>query len=106
MLLNCQVVRPMLSRLSRAVAALKTQMVRNLPQTISSRLAGLISSVSMVPRSFSPAQRSTAGYRAPAMLHITSTKGKTIVRILNKSSATRLLPGLACSGSQTWKASS
>ena len=39
-------------------------MVRNLPQTISSRLAGLISRVSMVPRSFSPAHRSMAGYRA------------------------------------------
>ena len=51
----------MLSRLSKAVVALKTQMVRNLPQTISSRLAGLMSSVSMVPRSFSPAVMSMAG---------------------------------------------
>ncbi len=51
----------MLNRLTRAVPALKNQMVRNLPITISSRPAGVISSVSMVPRSFSPAQRSTAG---------------------------------------------
>ncbi len=35
--------------------------VKNLPRTISDRLAGLISRVSIVPRSFSPAQRSTAG---------------------------------------------
>ena len=35
--------------------------VRNLPSTISARDAGLISRVSIVPRSFSPAQRSTAG---------------------------------------------
>ena len=60
-LLNCQVLTPMLARLSSVVAALKTQMVRNLPQTISSRLAGVMSSVSIVPRSFSPAHRSTAG---------------------------------------------
>ncbi len=60
-LVRNHVVRPMLTRLSNAVAALKTQIVRNLPQTISSRLAGLMSSVSIVPRSFSPAQRSTAG---------------------------------------------
>ena len=66
----------MLSRLSRAVPPLKTQMVRNLPRTISSRPAGLMSSVSMVPRSFSPAHRSTAGYRAPASDHITSMNGK------------------------------
>ena len=75
----------MLSRLSRAVAALKTQMVRNLPQTISSRLAGLMSSVSIVPRSFSPAHRSTAGYSAPASDHITRMNGNMRSSRLNKS---------------------
>ena len=33
----------------------------NFPITISARSAGLMSKVSIVPRSFSPAQRSTAG---------------------------------------------
>src|SRR5438034_962719 len=65
-LLNKRVVTPMLARFRSAVAALNTQIVRNLPQTISSRLAGLMSNVSMVPRSFSPAHKSTAGYSAPA----------------------------------------
>src|ERR1700736_298223 len=75
-LLKAQVLMPMLARFQRVVEPLKSQMVRNLPQTISSRLAGLISRVSMVPRSFSPAQTSTAGYRAPASDHMTSMNGK------------------------------
>src|SRR5690242_19317841 len=85
-----QVVRPMLSRLSNAVAALKTQMVRNLPQTISSRLAGLMSNVSMVPRSFSPAHRSTAGYSAPANDHMTRMNGKMRTSMSSRSSEARL----------------
>ena len=54
-------VRPMLTRFSRAVITLASMTVRNLPSTISDRLAGLISRVSIVPRSFSPAHRSMAG---------------------------------------------
>ena len=44
-----------------AVDALNSITVRNLPSTISVRAAGQISSVSIVPRSFSPAARSIAG---------------------------------------------
>ena len=44
-----------------AVEMLKSITVRSLPQTISDRSAGLLSKVSRVPRSFSPAHRSTAG---------------------------------------------
>ena len=66
-------VTPMLAGFNKAVAALKTQMVRNLPQTISGRLAGLMSSVSMVPRSFSPTVTSRAGAMQP-------TKVRKIIR--------------------------
>ena len=52
---------PMLSRFNTAVAMLNSMTVSSLPQTISLRSAGLLSSVSSVPRSFSPAHRSTAG---------------------------------------------
>ena len=96
----------MLSRLSRAVAALKTQIVRNLPQTISSRLAGLMSSVSIVPRSFSPAHRSTAGYSAPASDHITRMNGKTREKKLNRSVLARSAAGPRGSGSSILKGSS
>ena len=54
-------VSPMLTRLSRAVVMLASITVRNLPSTISVRDAGLRSRVSIVPRSFSPAQRSIDG---------------------------------------------
>ena len=39
--------------------------IRNFPSTMSTRATGLHSRVSMVPRSFSPAVRSIAGYIAP-----------------------------------------
>ena len=39
--------------------------IKNFPKTISTRATGLHSSVSIVPRSFSPAVRSIAGYIAP-----------------------------------------
>ena len=51
----------MLTRLSSAVAMLNVITVSSLPHTISLRAAGLESSVSSVPRSFSPAHRSIAG---------------------------------------------
>ncbi len=54
-------VMPRLNRLSTAVAMLNSIIVSSLPQTISLRSAGLLSSVSSVPRSFSPAHKSTAG---------------------------------------------
>ncbi len=54
-------VRPMLTRFRSAVVMLASITVKNLPRTISVRLAGLRRSVSIVPRSFSPAQRSMAG---------------------------------------------
>ena len=58
---SCTPVRPMLTRLRSAVITLARSTVRNFPITISGRVAGLMSRVSIVPRSFSPAQRSTAG---------------------------------------------
>ena len=51
----------MLAMFSRAVAMLASMTVKNFPTTISTRLAGLMSRVSIVPRSFSPAHRSIAG---------------------------------------------
>ena len=54
-------VKPRLIRFNSAVAALNVITVSSLPHTISVRSAGLESSVSSVPRSFSPAHRSTAG---------------------------------------------
>jgi hypothetical protein len=39
--------------------------MRNLPSTMSTRATGLHRSVSIVPRSFSPAVKSIAGYMAP-----------------------------------------
>ena len=51
----------MLTTFNTAVTMLKSMMVTSLPSTISLRRAGLERSVSRVPRSFSPAQRSTAG---------------------------------------------
>ena len=39
--------------------------IRNFPITMSTRATGLQSSVSIVPRSFSPAVKSIAGYIAP-----------------------------------------
>ena len=56
-----QPVRPMLRRFSTAVTMLKSMTVASLATTISLRPAGLHKSVSNVPRSFSPAQRSMAG---------------------------------------------
>ena len=62
---NCaktsQPVIPRLKRFKTAVAVLKSMIVRSFPSTISVRSAGLESRVSSVPRSFSPAHRSTAG---------------------------------------------
>ena len=52
--------------------------IRNLPNTMSTRATGLQSSVSIVPRSFSPAVRSIAGYIAPVkqrMMMRYGTKG-------------------------------
>ena len=57
----CLPVRPMLPTLRTAVVQLKSMTVKNLPRTISERVAGQMSSVSIVPRSFSPATRSIAG---------------------------------------------
>ncbi len=54
-------VTPTLIRFNTAVTMLKSIIVSNLPSTISLRWAGLESKVSRVPRSFSPAHRSTAG---------------------------------------------
>jgi hypothetical protein len=54
-------VSPKLPRLSSAVTILNVITVSSLPHTISRRDAGLVSKVSSVPRSFSPAHRSTAG---------------------------------------------
>ena len=51
----------MLRRFKAAVTPLKSMIVSSFPNTISLRWAGLESNVSNVPRSFSPAQRSTAG---------------------------------------------
>ena len=59
--ITIQPVIPTLTRFSTAVIMLKSIIVSNLPTTISLRCAGLQSSVSKVPRSFSPAHRSTAG---------------------------------------------
>ena len=65
MLVTCEAiwmpVKPMLTRFNSAVVMLATITVRNLPRTISVRLAGERSRVSIVPRSFSPAQMSIAG---------------------------------------------
>ena len=58
---TAQPVIPMLTKFSAAATMLKSMIVNSLPTTISLRWAGLLSSVSRVPRSFSPAQRSTAG---------------------------------------------
>ena len=54
-------VSPMLTRFRSAVVMLASITVKNLPRTTSVREAGLSSRVSIVPRSFSPAQRSMAG---------------------------------------------
>ncbi len=54
-------VTPTLTRFKTAVAMLKAMIVSSLPSTISLRSAGLLNKVSSVPRSFSPAHRSTAG---------------------------------------------
>ena len=54
-------VMAMLSRFSSEVAELNPMIVSSLPRTISLRSAGLLNRVSSVPRSFSPAHRSTAG---------------------------------------------
>src|ERR1700676_1600915 len=50
-----------------AVAKEAENTSRNFPQTRSSREIGLERMVSIVPRSFSPAVRSMAGYIAPVM---------------------------------------
>ncbi len=55
----------MTERMAVAKEAEKTS--RNFPQTKSRREIGLERMVSMVPRSFSPAVRSMAGYIAPVM---------------------------------------
>ena len=54
-------VKPMLARFNSDVAMLNSITVSIFPATISDRSAGLESSVSSVPRSFSPAHRSMAG---------------------------------------------
>jgi hypothetical protein len=50
-----------------AVAREAEKTSRNLPRTRSKREMGLERMVSMVPRSFSPAVRSMAGYMAPVI---------------------------------------
>ena len=50
---------------SAIVAREPVSTIRNLPSTMLSRFTGLHSSASIVPRSFSPAVRSIAGYIAP-----------------------------------------
>ena len=60
-LMKNQPVAPTATRFNVTVATLNNMIVSSLPHTISVRSAGLESSVSSVPRSFSPAQRSTAG---------------------------------------------
>ena len=59
----------MLTRFRSAVITLASITVRNLPRTISARLAGLISRVSIVPRSFSPAHRSIGRVKRPGQRH-------------------------------------
>ncbi len=63
------VVAARLAERGLAPAAIKpieaVRTMRNLPSTMLMRLTGLQSSVSIVPRSFSPAVRSMAGYMAP-----------------------------------------
>ena len=54
-------VTPKLAMFNSDVAMLKSITASSLPVTISERWAGLHSSVSKVPRSFSPAHRSMAG---------------------------------------------
>jgi hypothetical protein len=58
-------VTPIEIRASTIAPSEPVSTMRNLPSTISTREAGLHSSVSIVPRSFSPAVRSIAGYIAP-----------------------------------------
>ena len=50
---------------SRAVASDAVNTVKNFPMASAPRETGLARMVSMVPRSFSPAVRSMAGYMAP-----------------------------------------
>ena len=56
-----EAVKHMHDRFNNAVAMLNAITVNNLPHTMSMRSAGLLSKVSRVPRSFSPAQISIAG---------------------------------------------
>ena len=58
-------VRPIESSRQAIAASDPVSTIRNLPSTRSTRATGLQSSVSIVPRSFSPAVRSIAGYIAP-----------------------------------------
>ena len=55
-----EIVRPRLTMLARAAAMEIDHTARNLPTTISVERSGAQSSVCIVPRSFSPAVRSTA----------------------------------------------
>ena len=58
---------------SVAVASDAVSTTRNFPKTRCVRSMGLERMVSMVPRSFSPAVKSIAGYIAPVM-HIRMTR--------------------------------
>ena len=64
----------MLARLSREPSNPTANTARYLPRTISRLAAGLTSSVSSVPRSFSPAARSSAGWNGNVTANSTSMK--------------------------------
>ena len=58
-------LRPIETRESTMVVTEAVITMKNFPSTMFTRRTGLHRSVSMVPRSFSPAVRSIAGYIAP-----------------------------------------
>src|SRR5690606_20203846 len=58
-----------------AVPSEKVKTTKNFPNTNVTRETGLHNSVSIVPRSFSPAANSIAGYTAPVMQSTTSKYG-------------------------------
>ncbi len=59
--MTSQPVPPTAAMFKSTVPMLKSMTVSSFPATISPRSAGLESSVSSVPRSFSPAHKSMAG---------------------------------------------
>ncbi len=66
---------PMDSTLSATVVTAATQVTRSLPRKMSRRFTGSESRLSSVPRSRSPASRSSAGMKAPLAAKITSISG-------------------------------